>query len=161
VELALVLLFLGMMFVVAEIFFPSFGMLSVLAASCLITSIVLAFGQSQTAGFVLLGIVIVSVPALVIGAFRVLPRTGIGRRLILAGPDPSSEGPVPTAMVLQAFAGKTGVTVSTLRPSGIANIEGRRVDVVADGESIPVDCPVKVVLVEGNRVVVERITENS
>lgn len=49
---------------------------------------------------------------------------------------------------------KTGEATSALRPSGTALIDGKRVDVVTQGEMIDAGTPVKVVLVEGLRVVV-------
>src|SRR3712207_1594349 len=49
-----------------------------------------------------------------------------------------------------------GVTLSDLRPSGIASIDGQRVDVVTEGEHIPEGEPIEVVLDEGYRRVVRR-----
>jgi len=40
--------------------------------------------------------------------------------------------------------GTTGEAVSTLRPSGIANFNGKRIDVVADGEWVEAGQPVKI-----------------
>lgn len=53
--------------------------------------------------------------------------------------------------------GKEGVTVSELRPAGIVLIDGRRTDVVTDGEFVAVEQAVKVVEARGNRVVVRPI----
>ena len=52
---------------------------------------------------------------------------------------------------------KGGIAASDLRPAGVAEIEGRRVDVVTQGEMIAEGTRVRVTEVEGNRVVVERI----
>ena len=46
--------------------------------------------------------------------------------------------------------------MSALRPAGIADIGGARVDVVSDGEFIEPGAAVQVVRVDGNRVVVRR-----
>jgi membrane-bound serine protease (ClpP class) len=46
--------------------------------------------------------------------------------------------------------------VSPLRPAGIADLEGQRVDVVSDGEFIEVGASITVVRVDGNRIVVRR-----
>ncbi len=54
--------------------------------------------------------------------------------------------------------GRTGTAVSFLRPAGIASIDGRRVDVLTEGEFIPQGTPVRVVRVEGARVFVEPLT---
>jgi membrane-bound serine protease (ClpP class) len=52
----------------------------------------------------------------------------------------------------------TGVALSDLRPSGIASIDGERVDVVTEGEHIPEGESIEVVSDEGYRHVVRRVT---
>jgi membrane-bound serine protease (ClpP class) len=44
-----------------------------------------------------------------------------------------------------------------LRPAGVALVNGRRVDVVTEGGLIAAGARVKVVAIEGNRVVVRRV----
>lgn len=56
-----------------------------------------------------------------------------------------------------ALLGKEGTATSELRPAGVAEIEGRRVDVVTQGGMIAEGDRVRVAEVEGNRVVVEAI----
>ncbi len=57
----------------------------------------------------------------------------------------------------RALVGKEGVTLSPLRPAGIAEIEGERMDVVTDGEFLASGTPVKVLSIEGVRIVVTRM----
>ena len=57
----------------------------------------------------------------------------------------------------RSLAGTTGVARSDLRPSGVADIDGHRVDVVSDGDFIAAGQPVEVVLDEGYRRVVRRV----
>lgn len=56
----------------------------------------------------------------------------------------------------ELLLGREGVASTPLRPSGTGLIDGRRVNVAADGEFIEKDCRIKVVEVEGNRVVVRK-----
>jgi membrane-bound serine protease (ClpP class) len=49
------------------------------------------------------------------------------------------------------------VALSDLRPSGIASIDGERVDVVTEGEHISEGEPIEVMLDEGYRRVVRRL----
>ena len=56
----------------------------------------------------------------------------------------------------KSWLGKGGTAVSPLRPAGIAEIEGERVDVVSDGEFIEPGEPITVTRVDGNRIVVRR-----
>lgn len=51
----------------------------------------------------------------------------------------------------------TGIAASQLRPSGVALIAGQRLDVVTEGSLIDKDTPVRVVLVEGSRIVVRAV----
>ena len=51
---------------------------------------------------------------------------------------------------------KEGVALSPLRPAGTALIEGNRVDVVTEGEFIEKETPIRVLGVEGTRVIVTR-----
>jgi membrane-bound serine protease (ClpP class) len=52
---------------------------------------------------------------------------------------------------------QTGQTLTTLRPSGTAIIDGKRVDVVSEGAFIEPGHPIKVVAIEGLRVVVRAV----
>ena len=58
---------------------------------------------------------------------------------------------------MDVFLGKEGETVTILRPTGMAEFDGVKLNVVADGEYIPKGTPVKVQRVEGARVVVRRM----
>ncbi|MCA9420604.1 MAG: NfeD family protein, partial [Nitrospira sp.] len=51
-----------------------------------------------------------------------------------------------------------GIAVSDLHPSGIARFDGQRVDVVSDGGFIDAGQPLKVVRIDGNRIVVQLAT---
>ena len=66
----------------------------------------------------------------------------------------SADGFQAAPQELAALAGQSGQSLSPLRPAGIALINGRRVDVVTDGEFIEPETDVQVVAVEGSRVVV-------
>ena len=55
---------------------------------------------------------------------------------------------------LADLVGKTGVSLSVLRPAGIGEIDGRRVDMVSQNRFIEPDTPIEVVEVKGMRVVV-------
>ena len=51
--------------------------------------------------------------------------------------------------------GQTGVALTALRPAGTAMIENKRLDVVSVGDFIDADMPVRIVGVEGSKVIVE------
>ena len=61
-----------------------------------------------------------------------------------------------TAVGEATLAGAAGVAITDLRPSGVAEIDGHRVDVVSGGEFIPAGAPIAVIADERYRRVVRR-----
>lgn len=95
-----------------------------------------------------------------VGAFILsehLPHMPFANRLILTPPgeDPEAEAEPPSPA--EALLGQVGTTTSQLGLAGTARFGGRRVGVVADGELVPAGTPVRVVEVEGTRIVVKRV----
>jgi membrane-bound serine protease (ClpP class) len=84
---------------------------------------------------------------------RFLPKLPVLRRLILQselqGHSPFEEGG-------EGLVGVRGSAVTPLRPGGKADLAGRVVDVVTEGEYVPRGGQVEVIRVEGVRVVVAR-----
>jgi membrane-bound ClpP family serine protease len=66
----------------------------------------------------------------------------------------SADGVTSQAADLEGYLGKEGVAVTNLRPSGIALIDGRRLDVVSRGEYIEKNAPIIVSAVTGNQIIV-------
>ncbi len=55
---------------------------------------------------------------------------------------------------MQVLLGKQGRTTSVLRPAGIGDFDGVRLNVVTEGSFIERDRPIEIVNVEGTRIVV-------
>jgi len=67
----------------------------------------------------------------------------------------SSGTSVPdVASAKEDLVGKTGIAISTLRPAGIAEIDGKRIDVTTDGTFIQKGEAIKVVKAEGIHIIV-------
>ncbi len=155
IPLLILLWVLGLCFVIAEIFFPSFGILSVLAALSFVAAIFFAYTDVSTAaGHAFLGAAAVAVPVVAYYALKFLPNTAIGRRLVLTGPERADVQNAAEEPGIHQYQGKSGVALSDLRPSGTARIGSDRVDVITRGEMVEKGAPVVVVQVDGNRVVV-------
>jgi membrane-bound serine protease (ClpP class) len=161
--LAFLLFGVGILLVVIELFIPSMGILGLSAATCFVASVVLGFLEGTGWGIGLLAGVAVLVPVLLALGFKIFPHTPIGRLLILSGPDRTDiePGSDVSSEPLHALVGRTGRTVSTLRPAGVVEIEGRRVDVVTEGEWVDPGREVVVTEVEGNRAVVRAVEPSS
>ena len=76
--------------------------------------------------------------------------------VILSQTENAADGYVATRD-MDVFLGKEGVTSTVLRPAGMAEFDGVKLNVVSDGEYISKNVAVRVDHVEGARVVVRRI----
>ena len=92
---------------------------------------------------------------------RVLPRLPFGRRLVLDTEMEAAQGYTSPPDSDRLQLGRTGTALSPLRPAGVADIDGVRVDVVSDGGFIAPGTAIEVTRVEGNRIVVRERPANS
>ena len=156
--LAILLLLTGLAIALMEVLIPSAGILGIIAAGTLLGSLVVAFMHNPIFGYTLLAVVAVSLPVIIVLGFKMLPNSPIGRRLILSSPTDPQEALGKAGVSGKDFApllGKSGATLSPLRPSGFALIDDQRYTVVAKGEMIEQGADIVVVNVEGNSIVVE------
>ncbi|MHC4091537.1 MAG: NfeD family protein [Planctomycetota bacterium] len=163
--IAILLFLAGVVLGIAEIFIPSAGVLVILSIAAFIGSVYCAFeaGTGWGITFVLAAPVVMLVA--VVKGFKIFPKTRIGRWMILARPD-EQEGARATDAAAFAepasadgeLVGQVGVARTELRPSGSAEIGGKRYNVVSEGEFIREGTRVRVVEVRGNRTVVEEVT---
>ena len=103
------LVVIGLGLVVAEVFFVSFGILSILAAVALISTVFLGFQKGQFFGFVFLSIAVIGAPAAVYWALKWLPNTPMGKMLMLGGPSRDAVTKAAEEPGLQGFLHKPGV----------------------------------------------------
>jgi membrane-bound serine protease (ClpP class) len=106
-----------------------------------------------------LGQVAISILLAIAGALafvRALPSLPFGRRLVLETDMTADRGYVSPPESDYRWRGKTGTAVSPLRPAGIAEFDGARLDVVSDGGFVDAGSAVEVTRVDGNRIVVRQ-----
>jgi membrane-bound serine protease (ClpP class) len=84
---------------------------------------------------------------------RFLPKSNLFKKFILSEEEKATEG-YTSRTNFSDLLGAEGIAVTTLRPAGTAEINGKRVDVVTDSEYIEHGKPIVVTAVEGMRVVV-------
>jgi len=142
---------------ILEVFIVSFGALTLVAITLGTAGIVLAFRESVVFGWSLVAVMFVGAPAVLYGAFRVLPKLPFARGLFLRKPELTDDDRRAAARPLTSLLGATGEAKTPLRPAGTAIFAGEPVTVVARGRLLPPGTRVKVVDVTGNRVVVEEI----
>jgi membrane-bound serine protease (ClpP class) len=94
--------------------------------------------------------------AISLALVRVLPRLPWGRRLILETELLAGAAGASAPAHEQRWLGKSGTTVTPLRPAGLAHLDGERVDVVSEGVFIEAGQAIDVIRVDGNRIVVRQ-----
>jgi membrane-bound serine protease (ClpP class) len=150
-ELVIVLLLMGVVLLLLETILP--GMIAgTIGLACIAAGVALSYERlgTPTAHYILVGVIV----GLVIGTFawlKYFPRSRLVRPLV----SKSAVGEIGTER--PELLDQTGTAFTQLRPAGTALINGHRVDVVSEGTLIEPGTPVRVVAVEGIRVVVRAI----
>lgn len=133
---------------------PGFGAAGILGILVLTAALILGFLKlSPARALIALGASVVALVLLVLWFLYVFPKTSMGSHFILQKSSLPEDGYV-AGSDKSAYVGKIGVTATMLRPSGIAKIDGERVDVMTDGEFVEKDVEIKVVKIHENNVIV-------
>ena len=140
--------------IVAEVFIPSGGLLSICALACVVGGVAIFFRISSTAGWLGIVVAIVMIPLLLAGAYRLLPKTRFGRNVILSGPVRERGDAIPDTAELTKLLGQVGRVLTPLRPVGTCDFSGRRVECVAEAGYVQKGATVKVIRVEGTQLTV-------
>ncbi|WP_300667037.1 NfeD family protein [Desulfoluna sp.] len=140
--------------IIAEFLIPSFGVISVIAASLLGLSLYMVFTEvSSQMGYALLIADLFLVPAAIFLGVRLLEHSPITLKQQLK----RSEGATSQKKGLDHFVGLEGRALTDLRPSGVALLGDERIDVVTRGEYIEKGSPLRVLSVTANRVIVKKV----
>lgn len=142
---------------ILEVFFVSFGALTLVAVGLAAMAVLLAFQESTLFGWSLIAFLLAGGPLAIWGAFKILPKLPFGRRFFLDLGEAKQEDLHAAAPSRTALLGAVGEALSPLRPSGRARFDGEPVQVVTRGGMVPAGGRVRVVDVTGNRIVVEPV----
>jgi membrane-bound serine protease (ClpP class) len=158
--LAIFLFLLCAALLVAEIFVPSFGLIGLCALASLIGGIAIFFKLSPTAGWVGIIVAVVMIPAVLVFAYKIFPKTSFGKTVLLDGPKKKRGEGIPDVEELEALLGQKAIVISPLRPVGMCNFSGSRLECVAESGYVEKGKTVEVIKVEGTQLTVREI-ENS
>jgi membrane-bound ClpP family serine protease len=156
--LAYVLIAIGIVLLVAELFIPTGGVCFLLSAFFDIAGISLIFFYGSTMnGIIALVSIFVIVPILLSTLFYLWPQWLWGSRLIPKAEDNMTVANMPANTQLERLKGRIGRTVSPLRPAGIVEFEGKRIDCVTEGMMIDANQWVRCIEAKAGRVIVRQI----
>ncbi len=145
---------------VAEVFVPSGGLISICAMTCLIVGIVIFFKHSVVAGWIGVFIAIVMIPTVLVIAYKLFPKTKFGKGVILNPPERQAGDAIPDTDKLKGLLGKEGLVLTTLRPVGMCDFSGLRVECVSESGYVNKGEIVKVIDIKGTQLTVRVVEEN-
>jgi membrane-bound serine protease (ClpP class) len=148
----------GVLAIILEVFVPAAGIIGIAGLGSIVASIVIAYQRlGNLIGSIYLAVVLVLVPVFIVLYFRFFPRSPVGRWLISQDRQDTDKGYSSfTPEKYTDLIGKEGTSLTILRPVGMVRIDGQKYSAVTGGEFIEKDKPIKVVKVEGSRVVVRQ-----
>ncbi len=141
-----------------EVFLPSGGVIGLFVGVCAIASVVFFFKASAMWGLSSILFLLVMTPLMISFALKIWPNTPIGQRLILGSSSPDDDLPEPEQSdPLQDLIGATGVVATDLRPVGMVQIEGERIEAIAQTGVIRAGQPVRITAIEDGRIKVRPV----
>ena len=154
--IAYVLFAIGVLLLCAEMATPGFGVAGASSFVAFIAAIVFA-ADTLVEGLVFSGIVLVVSAIIIVTFFILLAKGKIAGGFILKAATTADAGFSSAARDLSHLIGAAGVSATTLRPAGRANIGDTTYDVVSSGSFIAAGVAIRVLEVIGNRIVVEKV----
>ena len=151
---AILLLVIGFVLVVVEMYVPGFGVPGISGLACLAVGIFFLSGGSVLTGLIVTLIVVALLCVALSISMRSAARGRLAKsRFVLKE---TSTSPEEQDNALSYYVGKTGVAKTILRPAGVAEFEGVRLNVLTDGDFIDENAKIVVERVEGNRIFVRK-----
>ena len=151
---AVALLVAGLVLAIAEMYIPGFGLPGILGGICLVVGIAL-FGDNPLEALV---VTIIVVTVLCIALSLSIHSLSKGRlaksKLVLNDTVHDAE---LSEQDLSYFVGHEGMAKTVLRPAGMGEFDGVKLNVVSDGAFIQNGAAIRIIRVEGNRIVVDSV----
>ena len=147
-----------MILIIVEVFLPGFGLPGIGGIVLVGAGVVMVgmhFGSLTAVGTLL---VIIAVLAVLISWVLRQASRGGGKRSDLFLQERDDLRTQQEDM--KVLVGKSGTTTSVLRPAGIGDFDGVRLNVVTEGGFIEKDMPIEIVRVDGSRIVVRPVSKN-
>lgn len=152
-QLSIILAAVGSILVIAELLLPTHGVLAFIGIGSLVAAIITSFLINVWLGLGSMAVGVAITPLMGAWLVNVWPRTRIGRQLVLPSHDqaPRPLEPLPVQI------GQSGITVSELRPMGMCEFAGQRIEAISDLGIIPPGQQIRVVNITNRRPTVRAI----
>lgn len=145
----------GVIFIIIEILTPTVGLLAGIGVVAIFYSLILAMGGDINAIYMMAISLVIAIIIFAI-IIKKLPSSKLWKKIILTNTSSTEQGYVSSVDYSQ-YLNKEGIVLTELRPSGSVEIDGVPVDVVSEGKFISKGEKVRVVKIEGMRIIVRKV----
>ena len=149
---------IGIGCLIAEAFMPGFGVAGITGLVLEVITLVLTwFEHGPTATLAMLLIVLLVLAIAISTSLRSITSGRLSKSAMVHSETESNEDGYRSTADLAVFLGREGVTSSVLRPTGIADFDGVRLNVSSEGDYIAAGTQVRIIKVEGAKILVRAI----
>ena len=158
-NLPMIICFLvGVVLLVLEAFMPGFGLPGISGVVLEVAAVTLCWMNIGPAAALGMTVIILALLALAISmSLRSVAKGRLSKSKMVLNATESNEDGYRASEDMQSFLGLTGTASTVLRPTGMAEFDGVKLNVVSDGEFITAGARVKVTKVEGGRILVREV----
>lgn len=149
-SIAIILIIIGIILLIAEIFIPSFGITGVIGIISIVAGVIFT-SDTFIGGLLLFTVIIVITIILMYIAYKFI--SSVKSPLILT----ESVNEEAVNEKLAFFLGKSGKAFTPLRPSGTGDFDGVRLDVLTRGEFIEKGKAIVIEEIIGKKIVVKEM----
>lgn len=152
----IILLVGSLALVILEVFVPSAGLISLLAAAVGIGGLACLYKYDWMWGLIATLVMLILAPLTFFAGMNVMPSTPMGKRMLFGeeGEDRPAISDEPN--VLAAMVGKSGEAVTDLRPVGMVRVDGVRLQARSETALIQAGASIRVTGVDGPVIKVRR-----
>ena len=149
---------IGIGLMVLEAFMPGFGLPGSSGIILEVVAVALTWMNHGPMAALGMTLIVLSILAIAISmSLRSAANGKLSRSKLVLNDTESNEAGYRSTEDLDVFLGREGVTTTVLRPTGMAEFDGVRLNVVSEGEFIQSGTRVQIVRVEGSRILVRTI----
>ena len=150
---------IGVVLMVLEAFMPGFGIAGISGIVVEIIAVTLTWMSHGPVAALGMLLIILSVMAIAISmSLRSATNGRLSKSRLILRETESNEAGYRSTQDMEVFLGREGKATSVLRPTGIADFDGVRLNVVSEGEFIAMGTEVRIVRIEGSRILVRPIS---
>ena len=150
---------IGVVLMVLEAFMPGFGIAGISGIVVEVIAVTLTWMSHGPVAALGMLLIILSVMAIAISmSLRSATNGRLSKSRLILRETESNEAGYRSTQDMEVFLGREGKATSVLRPTGIADFDGVRLNVVSEGEFIAMGTEVRIVRIEGSRILVRPIS---